>query len=127
MTNNTLLTVYDILRQLLYALIFLGAAVVSFLVIQQKKVKVWLEGGSNLLKIVVFLSLTYLVYSPVSYFLSDLLYFPRSLIVGDVLDGFINCLTGLLVAAGLVAGSFMIIKNKSFKKETDHSEEDISD
>jgi hypothetical protein len=115
MGNNTVITVYDIARQFLFALSFLGAAAVSFLVIREEKVKGWLEGGSKLLHIVVFLSLSYLVYSSVTYFLSNLLYFPRRLITGDILDATINCLTGLLVLAGLIVGSIMILKNKGIK------------
>jgi len=112
MQNQTFLIIIDIFAELTYAAIYLGAAFVTFMIFRQEKVKNWLSKHSKILMIVSFIITTQLLYSAGSLFVNYFLFFPRRIILGDSLIASIRCFAGLLMLAGLVAGSILIVKSK---------------
>ena len=113
MTQFTLSTVFTILQNLAYAVVFLLAIGAAYLTLKDDRVRTWLKGTQPLVRVVLLLSLAALVYQAVSPVVTDLFAFPRCLISSSASSGFTattQCLTGIAVLCGLVFASWHLAK-----------------
>jgi len=121
MPDDVLSIIVSTLRDLSHTAAFLIGAVVSYLTLQQPKVKQWLAGAGALVRIAIFAALAVLLYLPLSYAVSDLFAFPTGLINEE--SGFYasaRCLGGVVILAALAAGVVLLVKQA---KEGDTEEE----
>jgi hypothetical protein len=111
MSNFTLSTIITILQHLTYAVVFLLCAGAAYATITQQRVQQWLGDASALVKVVLFLALSALLYQAISPIVSDFYAFPRGLINSTSTAGFTSsaqCLSGVLVLLGLAFGSWRL-------------------
>jgi hypothetical protein len=112
MQNQTFLTIMEVVGELSMAAIYMGAALITFIVFKQEEFKEWTRNNSNLLNVVIFIVLTQLLYSAGMVFINIFVYLPRRFIVGDSLIASVRCLGGLLALVGLVTGIVIIVRSK---------------
>jgi hypothetical protein len=118
MSNDRILYIIQIVQELAEILVFLGAGAASFFVLRQEKVKIWLLDTGKLVQIVVFLILTGALTSLGIRVIDALLGIFRAIVVSDMVVFYlVQCLGGLLVLAGLIAGSFMLVRNPVKKND----------
>jgi hypothetical protein len=114
--NRTFLTIISITQDLAYAVTFLLAAGAAYLALRQPHVKLRLDDAGPLVTAVVFVTLATLLYQGVSPIVGHLFAFPRGLISTNPDTGFtssVQCLRGILVLAGFVAGAWFLIKGRA--------------
>jgi hypothetical protein len=118
MSNNQILYVIQIVQELAEILVFLGAGAASFFVLRQEKVKTWLLDSGRLVQIVVFLILTGALAS-IGFRVVDALFgiFMAIVVSDQFMFYLVQCLGGLLVLAGLIAGSIMLVRKPVKKNE----------
>ena len=104
MQNQTFLLVVDVLSELLQIAFYLAAVVVSYYVLKQQRTNEYLGKKSRLMKVVVFVIMSYLLYSSGILFVNNILYFPRGISIGNGLTAGIQCLGSLLGLGGLAFG-----------------------
>ena len=120
MSNFTLSTIISVLQDLTYAVVFLLCAGVSYLTLQQPRIKQWLTDAGTLVNVVLFIILAELLYQAASPIISDLFALPRGLISSTHNAGFTasaRCLSGVLVLVGLAVGSWRLVKENEVHDE----------
>jgi len=86
--------------------------------LQQEKVKNWLQDSGRLVKIVIFLILTGSLATLGFRVIDSLLAIFRGIVLSDQIVFYvIQCLGGLLVLAGLIAGSVFLVRKTQIKNE----------
>lgn len=109
MQNQTLLVVVDVLSELLQIAIYLGALIVSYYVLKQQGANESLGKNSNLVKVIVFIIMSYLLYSSGMLFVNNILYFPRGISNGNGLTAGLQCVGSLVGLGGLVFGIKLLL------------------
>ena len=122
MNNQTFLIIIDVFAELALTATYLGAAFAAFLILKQERKINWVSEFSPILKVVVFIIITQLLYSAGAFFVNNFIFFPRRLILGDSLVASVRCLGGLLALAGLVFGSYTLLKPKKDETHIDSGE-----
>jgi hypothetical protein len=118
MSDNRILYIIQIVQELANILIFLGAGATSFFTLQQEKVKNWLQDSGRLIKIVIFLILTGSLATLGFRIVDSLLAIFRGIVLSDqIVFYLVQCLGGLLVLGGLIAGSVFLIRKTKEKIE----------
>ena len=120
MSDLTLSTIISVLQNLTYTVVFLLCAGVSYLTLQQPRVKQWLTGAGTLVNVILFIILAGLLYQAASPIISDLFALPHGLISSTRGAGFTasaRCLSGVLVLAGLAVGSWRLVGEKKVHDE----------
>jgi|GEM_PF-6067234 len=118
MSNLTLSTIITILQNLTYAVMFLLCAGVSYMTLQQPRVRQWLNGAGALVQVVLFLCVATLLYQATSPIISKVFAFAHGLTNSSRNAGFTastQCLSGVLVLVGLVVGSWQLAKQRNKK------------
>jgi hypothetical protein len=119
MSNYTVAVIVDILRDLAYTVVYIGAAVVVYLALQRPKVKQWLNPAGALARIVVFLALTALVDWPLSLLISDLFNFVESLVTKEpVIYPIVRCFGGVVVLIAMVVGVVLLARDSGKGEES---------
>ena len=116
MTDITFSTIIQILQHLTYAVVFLLSAGAAFLALRQTQVQKWLADAGPLVQIVLFIALSALLYQAVSPIIGNVFAFAFGLLEYNRTAGFTassRCLSGVLVLAGLVVGSWQLSKGRA--------------
>jgi hypothetical protein len=116
--SYTLSVILRIVQDLIYTVLYLVCAAVSYFTLQQPRVRQWLAGANLLVKAVIFVTIASLLYFAIDGPIFDILYFPRALINGD--NGFYasaDCLGGVLVLVGLAVGIGLLARKRSEPEE----------
>ena len=111
--DNTLSIVVSIISTIVRAILFLGAAGLTYLVLVQPKIKELLKEFTKLTYIVVFIATTYLLYSAANEVVFYFLALPGSIAAEVPLYGLDGCFLGMIFLAALIAGSILIIKKSA--------------
>ncbi len=108
--SSTLSTLLGALQTLAYILVFLGAAAVAYLVLQQPRVKQWLADAGVLVRVALFIALTGLLIVPINTLVGNLFSLPNGLVnhYSNILFSVIQCLGGLLMLAALAVGGWLL-------------------
>jgi len=112
MSNQTLSIIVDILVDLSYTVAYLISAALVFIALRHPKVRQWLNPAGVLVRIIVFVATTVLLYWPLSYIISDLFSFVEALVErSEAYYPSVRCLGGVLVLAALTAGIVLLVKD----------------
>ncbi|MEN6435610.1 MAG: hypothetical protein ABFD14_12270 [Anaerolineaceae bacterium] len=111
--SDTLNIIVGIISTIIRAILFLGAAGVTYLVLAQLKVKELLDGFTKLTHVVVYVITTYLLYSAANQVIFYFLSLPGSIAAEVPLYGIDGCLLGLVFLGALIAGSILIVRKSA--------------
>ncbi len=116
MSDQTIFIIINTLQDLSYTAVSLLCAAVSYLTLQQPKVRQWLGEAGALVKIVLFIVLTKLLSLALTPIVADLFVLPKGLLGRDSeFVSSVQCLGGVLVLLGLAVGSWLLAKGPDTK------------
>jgi hypothetical protein len=111
--DNTLSVVVGIISTIVRAILFLGAAGITYLVLLQPKIKELLKEFTKLTYVIVFIATTYLLYSAANEVVFYFLALPGSIAAEVPLYGLDGCFLGMIFLAALIAGSILLVKKSA--------------